>query len=408
MKIVSLFDGISCGRVALERVGIKVDRYASYEIDKYATAVSRFNHPDIEHCGDVVDADFTKYRDFDIVMGGFPCTDLSVAKNNRQGLKGAHSSLFWHLVRAIREVKPKYFLVENNYGMPPEDYRIICEELGCEPIMINSALVSAQTRKRYYWTNIGEVSVGLFGDKKCGIKQPEDRGILLRDGLESGMAINTIGNKCRTIKAQYAKNNANNGFRTSTFGATMISQPVFNVNPSRRGMNGQVYSTEAKSPCVTVNKGEGIKIIEPVIYQRGRGFNNGGIHTDKSPTLTSCSWQDNNKIIEPARLGHFGKGGQGERIYSVRGKSIALSANGGGGGGKTGLYKIDLPDGDYTIRKLTPIECERLQTLPDNYTAKGIDDKGNEIKISNNQRYKQIGNGWTVDVIAHILKHITL
>lgn len=135
-------------------------------------------------------------------------------------------------------------------------------------------------------------------------------------------------------------------------------------------------------------------IAEPVILQRGHGFNKGGIKSGKAPTITANGcWQENNKVVEPVRIGQIGKGGQGQRIYSISGKSVALSANGGGQGAKTGLYKIDLPDGDYIIRKLTPIEAERLQTLPDNYTA----------GISNTQRYKCIGNGWTVDVISHIL-----
>ena len=108
---------------------------------------------------------------------------------------------------------------------------------------------------------------------------------------------------------------------------------------------------------------------------------------------------------KPQLVGIIGTGGQGSRIYSVQGKTVAIMAHGGGRGGKTGLYKIDLPDGDYTIRKLTPVETERCQTLPDNYTALGIDDKGNVVKISNTQRYKAIGNGWTIDVIAHILRY---
>jgi site-specific DNA-cytosine methylase len=117
-------------------------------------------------------------------------------------------------------------------------------------------------------------------------------------------------------------------------------------------------------------------------------------HIDgKMSTLTTST---NDEIIAPQRIGQIGKGGQGGRIYSVRGKSVCLNANGGGGGAKTGLYKVDLPDGDYIIRKLTPVECERLQTLPDNWTE----------GVSNTQRYKAIGNGWTVDVIAWIFSQM--
>ena len=121
--------------------------------------------------------------------------------------------------------------------------------------------------------------------------------------------------------------------------------------------------------------------------------------------ITSCSANGGRStvsVFDPIKLGNIGSDSQAHRVYSVKGKSVTLSSGSGGQGGKTGLYKIDLPDGDYTIRKLTPVECERLQTLPDNYTALGIDKKGKEVKVSNAQRYKALGNGWTVDVISHI------
>ena len=169
--------------------------------------------------------------------------------------------------------------------------------------MINSALLSAQQRKRCYWTNIP------------GVCQPEDKGILLKDILESGI------------------------------------------------------SWQDKSYCMTASY-------------------------DGAVFWNTMQRSQRSMIAEPIRIGQYGNGGQGQRIYSVRGKSVTLSANSGGQGAKTGLYKIDLPDGDYIIRKLTPVEAERLQTLPDNYTE----------GISKTQRYKCIGNGWTVDVIAHILK----
>ena len=126
----------------------------------------------------------------------------------------------------------------------------------------------------------------------------------------------------------------------------------------------------------------------------------------KSNTLTTAP--TDSVVCAPVRVGVIGTGGQGSRIYSVHGKTVTLMAEGGGRGAKTGLYKVDLPDGDYTIRKLTPTEAERCQTLPDNYTALGVDDSGKEVKISNTQRYKAVGNGWTVDVIAHILKFMEI
>jgi DNA (cytosine-5)-methyltransferase 3A len=156
-------------------------------------------------------------------------------------------------------------------------------------------------------------------------------------------------------------------------------------------------------------------IAEPIIAERGaalrtRSDSSGKYkrlevrHDDKLNAITTV--QTDSVICAPVRLGSIGDGGQGNRIYSVRGKTVSLMANGGGGGAKTGLYKIDLPDGYYYIRKLTPTEAERCQTLPDHYTAFGIDDVGNIVSISNTQRYKSIGNGWTIDVISHILKYL--
>lgn len=158
MNVISLFDGISCGMLALLRVGIKVDKYIAYEIDKYAMIVSHKNFPDIIQKGSVVNADFTQYKGFDLLIGGSPCQDLSIAKTNRQGLLGSRSSLFFEYVNALNIIKPKYFLFENVASMSKENKDIISKCLGVEPIMINSALVSAQQRKRLYWTNIPNVT----------------------------------------------------------------------------------------------------------------------------------------------------------------------------------------------------------------------------------------------------------
>ena len=429
MKVLSLFDGISCGRVALERAGIKVERYVAYEIDRYAIEVSSYNYPDIEHKGSVVGVDYTQYKDFDIVMGGFPCTDLSLAKANRQGLRGEHSSLFWEIARAIKEVKPKYFLVENNYGMPPEDYRVICEELGCEPIMINSALLSAQTRKRYYWTNIAEESYGLFGDKRCGVPQPEDKGLLLKDILLSG---NVHNDKSYCLTSSY--NGACFPHDDERSQRQLVAEPICinaKINGVQPSLQNRIYDIEGKAVAVTGSYRPNI------IVQRGHVFNKGGVKEGKTPTLTATgSYQDNNHVITPTQVGNlYPNGSQGGRIYSSLAKSVSLTSNAGGAGAKTGLYaipddaytyktyevcdgkidingkilKINLPNGTYSIRKLHPIECERLQTLPDNFTERGLNNKGGGItQISDAQRYKQLGNGWTVDVIAHILKYIKM
>lgn len=303
MKVLSLFDGISCGRLALERANLPVEKYDAFEIDRYAIAVSQNNYPDIVQHGDVFNGNFKQFKGYDLLLGGSPCTYWSVAKKERETTAdGEGFRLFMEYVRALEASECRYFLYENNFSIHQNIKDEISEKLGVQPIMINSALLSAQNRKRCYWTNIPNVS------------QPQDKGILLADILESGVAWQ---DKSYCMTASY---------------------------------DGAIFSNTLKR---------------------------------KQRTM----------IAEPVRIGHYGKGGQGQRIYSVYGKSVTLSANGGGQGAKTGLYKIDLPNGDYIIRKLTPVEAERLQTLPDNYTA----------GISNTQRYKCIGNGWTVDVIANIL-----
>lgn len=302
MKVLSLFDGISCGMLALKRAGIPVENYDAFEIDKYAIKVSENNYPNIVHHGNVFDGDFTQFKGYDLLLGGSPCTYWSIAKKCRETTSdGMGFKLFMEYVRALKESECKYFLYENNYSIHQNIKDEISKYLGVQPIMINSALVSGQNRKRCYWTNIPNVI------------QPDDKGIMLADILEDGLP------------------------------------------------------WQDKSYCMTAQ------------YQKA---------------IFSNTLERKQRTMVAVRICQIGKGGQGQRIYSVRGKSIAMTANGGGTGGKTGLYKIDLPDGDYIIRKLTPVEAERLQTLPDNYTA----------GISNTQRYKCIGNGWTVDVIAHILR----
>ena len=176
MKVLSLFDGISCGMVALERAGIPVERYVAYEIEPNAIKISKKNYPQIEHCGDVKTADFTQYQGFDLLIGGSPCTNWSCAKNHTAKVKkelfineGEGWKLFKQYERALEEAKPKYFLYENNYRISKNIVEAITDILGVQPITIDSALVSAQRRKRLYWTNIPNVT------------QPEDRGIYLKD-----------------------------------------------------------------------------------------------------------------------------------------------------------------------------------------------------------------------------------
>ena len=418
LKVVSLFDGISCGQVALDRAGFNLSSYVALEIDKFPRSITRYQYPNTIHCGDVLEADFTKYVGYDLVMGGSPCTFWSIAKANREVDKdGVGWKLFMCFVEAIQQIKPRYFLYENVASMPKNIKEYISEELGCEPIHINSALVSAQQRKRLYWTNI-----------PC-TTQPEDKRILLKDILESGLAYQ---DKSHCIVARYQGAEFHNSITRKQ--RTMVAEPLpiplkdksqtlcaryYKENPLsmlKRGKTGlfvaeEVVKEDTGNTAEEVVKEDAGDIAEDIgAALRTREDVNGRFkrlevrHDGKLNALTTV--QTDSIICSPIRIGEFGKGGQGDRIYSVNGKTVSLMAHGGGRGAKTGLYKVDLPDGDYTIRKLTPIETERCQTLPDNYTALGIDDKGREVKISNSQRYKAVGNAWTIDVIAHILKHM--
>lgn len=356
MKVLSLFDGISCGMAALERSSIPVERYIAYETDKYAIKTSKKNYPQIEHCGNVFDGDFTKYKGFDLLIGGSPCTYWSIAKRNRETTcEGEGFKLFMEYVRALKESECKYFIYENNYSIHKSIKAEISRQLGVEPIMINSALVSAQSRKRCYWTNIPDVT------------QPEDKGIMLKDVIESGIAWQ---GKTYCLTANYGSATLKNTLERHQ--RTMIAEPIGCAIRSRYSKSGN-----RNTKCVGGTY--------PAVEIRKDG---------KANCMTTVT--KDSMVMHPIRIGDIGSKAQGQRVYSVKGKSITISASGGGQGGSTGLYKIDLPDGDYIIRKLSPIECERLQTLPDNYTE----------GVSKTQRYRQLGNGWTVDVIAHILNFI--
>lgn len=327
MKVLSLFDGISCARVALKRLRRKVDVYYASEIDQYAIQIAQKNFPDTVHVGDVTKLS-KKFDDIDLLIGGSPCQDLSIAKAGRKGLDGARSGLFWKYVKILKKVKPKYFLLENVASMSKKDRAIITKTLGVEPIMINAALVSAQNRKRLFWTNIPNVV------------QPTDREIYLKDILLDG---STEDLKSLCITATYHKK------CESDFKKCGTGQMIQVGNIGSEGEAHRVYSAEGKSRQLSaLGGGQGAK-TGLYIVQQGHGFNKGGVHKKKSPTLTQSKFEHNNHVSD-----------------------------------------------GFVLRKLHPIECERLQGLPDNYTE----------GISDTQRYKTCGNGFNVDVVAHILSFI--
>jgi DNA-cytosine methyltransferase len=273
-NVLSLFDGMSCGQLALDTLGIKVNNYFASEIDPYAIKIAKKNYPNTKHIGSVVDVKGSDLPEIDLLIGGSPCQSFSNA-GDRTGMDGK-SKLFWEFVRVLKETNPTYFLLEN-VRMKKEWENIITEQLGVKPILINSRLVSAQNRPRLYWTNIPN------------IEQPLDRGLVLADILED-----TWDDK-------------------------------FNLSEK------------------------------------------------------ACDYMSRLRNGKPRWEYH---------TNPLNGKSACLTAN---------MYK-GVPYGviKEQLRRLTPVECERLQTVPDNYTA----------GVSDTQRFKMLGNGWTVDIIAHLLNNM--
>ncbi len=280
MKVLSLFDGISCGRLALERAGIPVERYVAYEIEPHAITISQKNWPDIEQRGDVCTADFTEYQGFDLLIGGSPCQDLCSC-GSKEGLKGVKSRLFYEYVRALEEAKPHWFLLENNYSMTKQNRDKISEILGVKPVYINSNIFSCQDRKRLYWTNF---PLGRL---------PVPKGLKLRDIMEP----------------EEAKQEHN------------ITERIHKKRP------GTLAYKKAWDHIRTL---------------------------DEEMRCCLCEQQISN----------------------------------------TGATNIQYPNGQYY--RPSPVEYERAQTLPDNYTA----------GVPMSARYAAVGNGWTVDVIAWIFSQI--
>lgn len=293
--MLSLFDGISCGRLALQRADIPVERYVAYEIEPNAIKVTQKNFPDTEQCGDVQKADFSQYKGkIDLLIGGSPCQSLSIYKtSSKEGLTGLDdikkSGLLYYYIKALQEVQPKYFLLENVASMPKYWRDIITELIGgVLPIQINSDLVSAQHRERLYWTNIPNVT------------QPDAKNIKLKD---------------------------------------------------------IVFPAE--------------KVESKYWYGEERPFKYNGDDVKVQCTMLGKGFMRNTR-----------------EVYNLNATTSTLMRDGDGGNRVKKIYQ------DGRVRKLTPIEYERLQTIPDDYT------KG----IANNKRYSAVGNAWTVDIITHIFK----
>jgi DNA (cytosine-5)-methyltransferase 3A len=350
MKILSLFDGISCARVAIERLGIKIEKYYASEIDKYAIQIAQKNYPDTIQVGDITKLKGEDFKDIDLMIGGSPCQDLSIAKKDRQGLKGARSGLFFEYVRLLKEVEPKYFILENVNSMPKEARIQITEIMGVEPIMINASLVSAQNRKRLFWTNIP------------GVTQPEDLGILLKYILQDA---NTEDLKSYAIDANYFKGANWKQYKEKGRRQLVVATLDEGTWAKRYEQIRRVYGVEGISPTLPTGTGGG---VIPKIF---------------IPTNTKLGYDIAKNREDGIRL-------QFQNSKTARGRVIK---------GKAQTLQTSLNAGvldNSMIRKLTPIECERLQCLPDNYTE----------GVSNTQRYKALGNAFNVEVVRHILSFL--
>lgn len=351
MKVLSLFDGMACGMLAFRELGIEIERYVAYEIDKYAIEVSCHNFPNIEQRGDVFEADFTEFEGFDFVIGGSPCTYWSIAqtKNRETEAHGIGWELFQQYVRAIREAKPKFFVYENNKSMSVAIREEISETFGFEPIMINSARVSAQNRERLYWVGVRQ-NDGTY--RKADIEQPDDRGILLKDVLDEGIAWR---DKSHCIDANYFKGGNLSSMKKQSGKRLMVAEPVAVRCRGRKDADGNGYAkyearSDSKSNTLDTNTANGSMVAEPV-----NETEEGKAHTIKAQYYKNgiANFVTNGgfsatAVAEPIRVGSLPRPNgelstsQAMRVYSDEGKGVGLKACGGGMGGKTGLYAIPI------------------------------------------------------------------
>jgi DNA-cytosine methyltransferase len=482
MNVLSLFDGMSCGQQALDRLGVKVDNYFASEIDKYAIQVTMANYPNTKQLGSVVNVDGYSLPKIDLLLGGSPCQSFSFA-GKRKGMATkceteiltlehylqlkqegfefeGQSYLFWEYMRLLNECKPTYFLLEN-VEMGEKWEKVLSKAIGVNGIHINSALVSAQNRRRIYWTNIGMQPSGLFGDLESIIEQPKDRGILLKDILQdnpnakfylSNKMVNYVsktGTKNFYYKPEFANPEGkakpitmvhDKRAGTTNYICQEIDEKYF---LSEKAINKCLKSTANENMLTTDNKDKSGCLIAGYyktpfdgtyvrdkqftgldLNAKSRTIRNGGSatatdkhnwdlivhntmprsstsgkggtgHLSRADGKTYCLDTGNTNAVEVRQVKQIStnnksNGGtqpyQQDRIYDIDGISPALQAQ---------LTKGSTMINTSRIRRLTPIECERLQTVADNYTN----------HVSDSQRYKMLGNGWTIDVIAHILKY---
>ena len=370
ITVLSLFDGMSCGQLALQKLGIKVKQYYAAEIDKHAIQVTQHNFPNTIQLGDVTKVFAKDLPKIDLLIGGSPCQGFSFA-GKQLAFDDPRSKLFFEFVRLKNECNPTYFMLEN-VKMKKEFEIIISKYMGVAPIEINSALLSAQNRVRLYWTNIANEPYGLFGDMQCMIPQPKDKWILLRDILETDV----------TDKYYLSDKAIATAIRKSDIGIN----PKINHDKSGTvtcGNQSAKFSIDNSTTLIVASRGrnpenpksrESGLNTEQMLEPRYDGKTNCLTSVQKDNLVCEIMGEKANTLTPDAYLA------TGERNRDENGKAVLTSMC------------------DRRLRRLTPTECERLQTVPDGYTS----------IVSDTQRYRMLGNGWTVDVIAHIFSFMAL
>ena len=467
LNVLSLFDGMSCGQIALERAGIKVNKYYAAEIDKHAITVTMANYPNTIQLGDVTKVFAKDLEQIDLIIGGSPCQGFSFAGKGLN-FEDPRSKLFFEFVRLVNECKPKWFFLEN-VRMKKEHELVISQYLKVAPIEINSALLSAQNRKRLYWTNINQVPWGLFGDMITDIPQPKDKGILLKDVLEidvpdkfylSDKMLKYFENRAANFNGGKVNIRSEEGKATAILASSAsidISDNFIKVDTNLKvsnnqdkancftagGNSGGLHSDMTLIGCVKFGRTDEAKAIRKESMQNGKDYTPfqakeiNAIDFEKMNTLTTATNKDNLLIV--AQRGRQNEAGnyvqeleprfdnKTNTLTSVQKDNLLLVPE----ATKKGFIEVapgecfdfENPNSetrrgrkmetksnclmaketdfvqftlDKRLRRLTPTECERLQTVPDGYTN----------YVSDTQRYRMLGNGWTVDVIAYIFGYM--
>lgn len=431
INVLSLFDGMGCGWIALKELGIKVNNAYASEIDKFAIAQTTYNFPDVVHLGSVTDVDVSKLESIDLLIGGSPCMQLSFA-GRRTGLStidkeeiktldrylelksggfqfDGQSYLFWEYMRILNDIRkynPNVLFLLENVEMGKKWETVFNEAIGIRGVHINAALVSAQNRRRIYWTNICVGHDTQFDIPYSDIPQPADRGVLLKDILEDD--VNEKYYLKDEVIQKLLQHRERNKAMGNNFGAVFheINAKISTVSVGGKGMY-DLIKIENKKDCIcAAMRGRKLKYTEcdnrhetdGIVKQRKNVQQLEPRNDGKTNCFTTVE-KDNlilqRKIIQLNKTNEFGKQPrQQSKIYDPQGISPAVLAN-----MSCGSHAIL---DNFCIRRLTPIECARLQTIPEWYKWKGKFPNGVVKDMSDAQIYKKCGNGWCVEVIKHI------